>query len=433
MKSIAKAVLAGTFLSAIVGAPSHASGEPAAAPEGRAFGDGRVHVEKAFDFAGEQLARVASSTPVGSFPVFTDNRVAESTFGQWIKRTLPKPNFPDWRVGFFPGCLWLMYEFTGDRYWRDQAQARTTELTYVQNDNTSHDVGFMTLPSFGNALRLTGDPANVPVLLRGADSLASRFNPLVGATQSWSFGIPQSWTFPVIIDNMMNIEILFWSAAHGGDPKHYDMAVSHALRTRQDHFRPDGSTYHLVDYDPTTGQVIKKVTVQGFGNETTWARGQAWAIHGFTIAYRYTHDPRMLETAERAADYFIAHVATGDWVPNWDFQAPAQFKQKDTSAAAIAASGLIELASFERREHHAAWRFQTYKRSAERILSALYRQYRAEGTPNSGILLHGTGNYPASYNSNNSQEIDIALIYGDYYFLQALLRYEDLRDDRRER
>ncbi|WP_394830731.1 glycoside hydrolase family 88 protein [Pendulispora rubella] len=415
------AVLVGISLVALVPVPSHAAGQ--SIPDTiRPFGEREI--DKAFDDAERQLANTVATTPVGAFPVFTDNRKTEPTFGKWLTRTLPKPRFPDWRVGFFPGTLWLTYEYTRDPYWREQADKWTNELEYVQNNNADHDIGFEMMPSFGNALRLAPDPRYEPILRRSADSLASRFNPVVGSTQSWSWAIPQNWTFPVIVDNMMNLELLFWSASHGGNPKHYDMAVSHALRTRQDHVRPDGGTYHVVDYDPATGNVIKRITFQGYENESTWARGEAWAIYGFTMTYRFTKDGRFLETAEKVADYFIDHVKK-DWVPNWDFQAPAQYTQKDSSAAAIAAAGLIELAQFERTQRGGFARYLAYRVAAERILNALYRSYRSDGT-NQGLLVHGTGNYPALWRANNPAEIDIALIYGDYYFLEALLRYQQM-------
>lgn len=382
-------------------------------------------IEQAFRFAEQQLERTVAGIPATAFPVYSDNRTAEATYGQWLTRALTNPRSPDWRVGFFPGALWLMYEHTRDPKWRTRAEAWTHQLEGVQNDTSSHDVGFEMLPSYGNALRLTRNPAYTPILLRSAQSLATRYNPVVGATQSWSWAIPQRWTFPVIVDNMLNLELLFWSAAHGGDPRHYDMALSHALKTRENHIRPDGGSYHVVDYDPATGQVIKQITFQGYANDSTWARGQAWAIYGFTMSYRYTRDPRMLETAEKTADYYIEHVRTGDWVPNWDFQAPQQYTQKDSSAAAIAASGLIELADFELRRHRPLL-YLKYRNAAGRMLEALSASYLSKNSPNWGILQHGAGNYPASYNNNDSREIDVALIYGDYYFLEALLRYRNL-------
>jgi len=173
--------------------------------------------------------------------------------------------------------------------------------------------------------------------------------------------------------------------------------------------------------------VIKRITYQGYANESTWARGEAWGIYGFTMSYRYTKDARFLETAEKLADYYIDHVR-GDWVPNWDFQAPEQYKQKDSSAAAVAAAGLIELATFEHAQHHPL-RFLAYKTAAERTLNALYQSYLSKDSPNWGLLTHGTGNYPASYKNNDSREIDVSLVYGDYFFLQAVLRYQKLLKD----
>ncbi|OLD58487.1 MAG: hypothetical protein AUI33_17580 [Ignavibacteria bacterium 13_1_40CM_2_61_4] len=248
------------------------------------------------------------------------------------------------------------------------------------------------------------------MVIQGARSLATRYSPIVGCTRSWN-----NRHFPVIIDNMMNLEILFWAARHGGDPAWYDMAVSHALKTRQNHVRADGSTYQVVDYDPNTGAVLAKETVQGYSTESTWSRGQALAVYGFTMTYRETGDTRFLDTARQVADYFVDHLPA-DRVPYWDFEAPnIPNEKKDSSAAAIAASGLLELSTLV---PEGASRTR-YREAAFQILESLCSPaYLAEGTTSSGILLHGVGNKPSN------SEVDVSLIYGDYYFIEALMRHE---------
>ena len=359
----------------------------------------------ALEFAGTQLA--ASVADVDDPSRFPRSTLAD---GSWRLE-----DSGSWTSGFFPGCLWRMQEAEGGGSWRSWAESWTAEMEGEKNDTGSHDVGFKIFCSFGNGYRLTGNASYPAIIRQGAQALASRFNTTVGCTRSWD-----NRHFPVIIDNMMNLEILFWAARHGGDAAWYDMAVSHALRTRQDHVRADGSTYHLVDYDPQTGAILFRGTVQGSSNNSTWARGQAWAVYGFTMAYRETQDARFLDTARRVADYFIDHLPA-DRVPYWDFQAPnIPNEPKDSSAAAIAASGLLELATLV-TDPTARTR---YRNAALGILSALCSPaYLAEGSPSAGILLHGTGNRP------NNTEVNVSLIYGDYYFLEALLRYRQLPTD----
>jgi unsaturated chondroitin disaccharide hydrolase len=320
-----------------------------------------------------------------------------------------------WTSGFFPGCLWLVHDWNESANSRQWAEDWTAGMAGERNDTSTHDVGFKIFCSFGNGYRLTGDPSYPGILRQGAASLATRFNATVGCTRSWD-----NRNFPVIIDNMMNLEILFWAARNGGDPAWYDMAVSHALRTRQDHVRADGSTYHLVDYDPQTGAVLSRGTVQGYSDNSTWARGQAWAVYGFTMTYRETRDTRFRDTARRTADYFIDHLPV-DHVPYWDFQAPhIPNEPKDSSAAAIAAAGLLELCTLA---DDAAARARYRQVGCDIVAALCSPPYLAEGSTSHGILLHGTGNKP------KNTEVDVSLIYGDYYFLQALLRLGDLPTD----
>jgi unsaturated chondroitin disaccharide hydrolase len=361
--------------------------------------------QHALDFAAQQLT--ASVAEVGSPTRFPKSTLAD---GSWSTE-----DSGTWTSGFFPGCLWLMFQRTSGSSWHTWAADWTAEMEGEKNDTGSHDVGFKIFCSFGNGYRLTLEPAYRDVVIQGAQSLASRYNPIVGCTRSWD-----NRHFPVIIDNMMNLEILFWAARNGGNPVWYDMALSHALKTRVNHVRADGSTYQLVDYDPSTGAILGKETVQGYATESTWSRGQAWAVYGFTMAYRETGDSRLLETARLVADYFIDHLPA-DQVPYWDFEAPnIPNEKKDSSAGAIAASGLLELSTLVSDGASRA----RYRDAAAAVLTSLCSTaYLAEGTNSSGILLHGVGNKPSN------KEVDVSLIYGDYYFIEALLRWQATTTD----
>ena len=317
-----------------------------------------------------------------------------------------------WASGFFPGCLWYMYEWTSDSQWKSWAEGWTEEMEDEQYDTGTHDTGFKMFCSFGNGYKLTGNEAYKDVILQSAQSLSQRFNSTVGCIRSWN-----NRTFPVIIDNMMNLEILFWASKNGGSMDLYDMAISHALRTIKDHVREDGSTYQIVDYNPTTGEIIRKETHQGYSDESTWSRGQAWGLYGFTMTYRETDSTLFLETAQSLADYYINNLPD-DFVPYWDFNASnIPDEEKDVSSAAIAASGLLELSTLvielEDRER--------YWNAAVDILTSLSSIYLTEGTNSSGILQHGVGNW------NKGTEIDVSLIYADYYFIEAMLRYMELK------
>jgi hypothetical protein len=274
----------------------------------------------------------------------------------------------------------------------------------------------MMMCSFGNGLRLAGTEAYRPILLQAASSLASRFNPKVGSLKSWESR--PKWDFPVIIDNMMNLELLFWGAKNGGPPSLREIATTHALTTIANHFRPDGSTYHVVDYDTATGKVRARNTHQGYADESVWARGQAWALYGFTMTFRETGDARFLAAAQRAADWFIGHLPS-DGVPYWDFKAPGiPDEPRDAAAGAIAASGLLELALMTPEREKG----DTYRRAAERTLASLCSPaYLAREGQEPSILRHATGHRPGG------SEVDVPLIYADYYFLEAILRYDEQR------
>src|SRR5258705_853930 len=212
----------------------------------------------------------------------------------------------DWTSGFFPGILWYLYEYTGEEKWKQQAQLYTAQIEREKTNGTTHDMGFKIYFSFGNGFRLAPDEHYKDVIIRSARTLCTRFNPVVGVLRSWD-GNKDKWDYPVIIDNMMNLELLFAATQLAGDSSFYRIAVTHANTTLQNHFRSDNSSYHLVDYDTITGNVIKKITVQGYANESAWARGQSWGLYGFTMCYRFTKDPRYLLQAEKIASFIISN------------------------------------------------------------------------------------------------------------------------------
>ncbi len=316
----------------------------------------------------------------------------------------------DWTSGFFPGQLWYLYELTGDKSWKAEA-IRYTELSKKEQFNKgTHDLGFMIYCPFGNGYRLTQDTAYRSVIIQAAKSLSSRFSPKTGTIKSWDHNT-QLWTYPVIIDNMMNLELLFNATKFSGDSTFYKIAVTHANTTLKNHFRPDNSSYHVVDYDPQTGRVVKRLTHQGYADESAWARGQAWGLYGFTLCYRETGNPAYLEQARKIAAFMLNHPRLpADKVPYWDFDAPnIPDAPRDASAATITASALYQLAELAKDK--------SYRETADKIMSSLTRSYRSPLNQNFGfILLHSTGHLPAK------SEIDVPINYADYYYLEALLR-----------
>ncbi len=318
-----------------------------------------------------------------------------------------------WTSGFFPGSLWYLYEYTGDAKWRDAARAYTARLEKIKDFTGHHDIGFMLYCSYGNGYRLTRDAAYRDVLLQGSRSLASRFNPYAGVIRSWSSG---QWTHPVIIDNMMNLELLNWATRESADPRYREISIRHAQTTLANHFRDDGSSFHLVDYDPSTGAIIRRHTAQGYANWSAWARGQAWGLYGFTLMYRDTRNPAYLEQAKKIAFFLLNHNRLpADKVPYWDFDAPdIPNAPRDASSAAIMASALIELSDYVDAKL-SKWYLDTARRQ---LLSLSSPAYRAKAGENGGfILMHSVTHFP------KNSEVDVPLNYADYYFLEALLRY----------
>ena len=324
----------------------------------------------------------------------------------------------DWTSGFVAGSLWLMYEFTGDVAFRSAAEARTTALAGEQDTTSHHDLGFQFMSSYGNGYRLTENPAYPAVLQTAADSLSTRYSTSVGAIKSWDFG---SWSFPVIVDNMMNLKLLYQAAELSGDDAYAERATTHAATTLANHFREDHSSFHLVDYNPSTGAVVGKQTRQGLRDDSAWARGQAWGLYGFTEVHGETGRADFLMQAENIAGFLLDHPnLPDDKIPYWDYDAPDEASTpRDASAAAIAASALLELSGYVAEPN--ATRYTTFALDILRSLSS--PTYAAEAGQNSYFLLkHSVGSLP------ENSEIDVALNYADYYYLEALLRCRALGD-----
>ena len=315
----------------------------------------------------------------------------------------------DWTSGFWPGMLWFMYGYTKDAEWKNNATAYTSLMANEPTNRNSHDVGFKVYNSYGNGYRYTRDDAYRQQVIKGAATLITRFNPTIGCIRSWDFG---KWQYPVIIDNMMNLELLFAASRFTGDSAYYKIAVTHANTTLRNHFRADNSCYHVMDYDTITGMPIGGSTHQGYSDQSSWARGQAWALYGFTLCYRETKDAAYLLQAEKIASFLLNHPRLpADKIPYWDFDAPAsEVQPRDASAAAIIASALYELSTYSKNK-------KMYRQSADAILKSLVQHFRAPLNSSQGfLLLHSTGNKPFG------GEIDVPIIYADYYFMEALLR-----------
>ncbi|PTL78951.1 Ig-like domain-containing protein [Vitiosangium sp. GDMCC 1.1324] len=364
-----------------------------------------ARIPETLAFAASRLRDTAESLTPGAFPQET------RADGTWV--TSDATAFTS---GFFAGSLWYLYEYTKDPYWRTQAERWQDPLRGQETRTDDHDLGFVLYSSFGNGYRLTGDPSYRDLLLTAANSLSQRYYAPLGFIRSRG-DISDLKDLDLIIDTMVNLELLFWASRNGGSPMLREMATRHALNTLESHFRSDGSTFQVARFDPLTGVLKENGKEQGCRYETVWSRGQAWAVYGYTVAYRETKDRRFLTGARKAADFYISH-APGDLVAYWDFFAPdIPMAPRDASAAAATASGLIELSQLETDSRRA----EAYLNAARDILLALSSPaYLSKGTPFQSVLLHGTAFKPRG-------RFDIGLVYADYYFIEALLRYQALR------
>ncbi|MFZ4726537.1 MAG: glycoside hydrolase family 88 protein, partial [Paludibacter sp.] len=358
----------------------------------------KVLIDDVFNFAQKQYKPLAEQV------YNLQGRVPRSTDGNG---NLVTSDISWWTSGFFPGSLWYLYEYSKDSTMLNYARKFSKRIESEKFTTNNHDVGFMLYCSFGNGYRLTDDKTYPEILLTSSNSLITRYRPKIKSIQSWDKS--EFYNCPVIIDNMMNLEMLFWASKLSKDSKYREVAVNHANSTIKNHFRKDYSSYHLIDYDLTDGHIIKKVTNQGCANESAWARGQAWGLYGFTVCYRETKDKRYLTQANNIAKFILNHPnLPKDKIPYWDFNAPKiPNEPRDASSAAIIASALIELSGYVGKQDS-----ETYKNAAETILRNLASPaYLARVGTNGGFLLmHNVGNMPKKY------EIDSALCYADYYF-----------------
>ncbi|MEP2278191.1 glycoside hydrolase family 88 protein [Maribacter sp.] len=320
-----------------------------------------------------------------------------------------KPN--DWTSGFYPGNLWQLYKLTGEEAFKSEAMAWTSFLEKEKTNGGTHDMGFKMYCSFGEGYDVAGNEEYKKVLLESAATLTTRFNEKVGSLRSWDFN-KDIWEFPVIIDNMMNLELLFEATKISGDSTFHKIAVQHANMTLKNHFREDNSSVHVVVYDSISGLVKDKITHQGFSDSSAWARGQAWGIYGFTMCYRYTKDLNYLEQAKKTADFFLNHKNLPEnGIPFWDFNDPnIPNVIKDVSAATITASALVELSSYTNEV--------SYLTYSEKVLNTLRSEkYILSADTNAPFILdHSTGNWP------KKDEMNVPIVYADYYFLELIFR-----------
>lgn len=364
-------------------------------------------IDKNFGDASSQYKLMMSKLAPDRFPksYYAQTDSLETSVSKW------------WCSGFYPGTLFLLYEQTKDQSLLNEAERILKPLEKEKDNKNTHDLGFMMYCSFGNAQRIAPKPQYKDILLTSAKSLCTRFNPKVGCIRSWD---SKPNDFIVIIDNMMNLELLFWATHVSGDSSFYKIAVAHANTTLQNHFRTDHSAYHVINYDPQTGAVKEKKTAQGAAAESAWARGQAWALYGYTMCYRETRDNKYLEQADKIAQFILSHPnLPADKIPYWDFNAPGiPNALRDASAAAIISSALIELSEYVNGK-----RKQQYLSVAETILKNLSAApYKADLGNNGGFILqHCVGNMP------EKTEIDVPLTYADYYFVEAMKRYKTLK------
>jgi hypothetical protein len=356
-------------------------------------------LEKQIDFAVNrgvnQYSYMMKKLPENRYPktYFADKEKFETSKSDW------------WCSGFYPGTLIYLDELTGNRVFEKEIDRVFQDLKKEQFNKTTHDLGFMMFCSFGNANRLNSSPEYAEILMNSAKSLASRFDEKVGNS------------YLVIIDNMMNLELLFWASKYSGDKSYYDIAVKHANTTLKNHFRSDFSSYHVVNYNSKTGEIKQKKTAQGYADESAWARGQAWGLYGYTVMYRATKDKKYLDQSVAIAEFILNNPnLPKDKVPYWDFNAPSLPNAlRDSSAGAILASALLELENYVDKD-----RSKKYSAVAKTIIQTLSsKEYLAEEGTNGGFLLkHGVGHIP------QKTEIDVPLTYGDYYFVEAMLRYK---------
>lgn len=328
-----------------------------------------------------------------------------------------KATAEEWCSGFWSGILWMDYGYSHDSIVGQAAEGYTAALrSCVYRPVYDHDLGFITFCSFGKGYEQNHNATYRQTLLDAADSLATLFRSLVGTILSWPRNVKMFGGHNTIMDNMMNLDLLFWASRHGGNPLLYDIAVTHAKTTMKHHFRPDGGCYHVAVYNTLTGDFIKGVTHQGYADNSTWTRGQGWAVYGYTMVYRYTHEKVFLDFAQKVANYYLSRLPEGDLIPKWDFDDPDPKASKDASAACVVADALLEL-----QQYVGGQQGQQYREKAVEMLRQLSSPEYFSGKHNDAFLLHSTGHHPAG------SEIDASIVYADYYYLEALLRLRNIK------
>jgi unsaturated chondroitin disaccharide hydrolase len=353
----------------------------------------QIRIDQAYQLAERQLKALIHKHP-GLFPMYT-------RAGRWV---MQGETWTNWCEGFLAGMLWLIYERNGQAWWREQAERYTLLIEPRKTDRSVHDLGFLFWSSWKRWYDLTGDPALQQVVIEAGRTLAQRYQSKGGYLPSF---LAAESTF---IDIMMNVGIIFYAGRETGDGALWEAARQHCLTTRRYLVRGDGSTAHEGIFDLESGEFLRQSTQQGYRGDSCWARGLAWALYGFATVYGYTGEPGFLETSRACADFYIEHTSPTGVPPN-DFDEPDPKYPSESSAAAIAASGLLELAGWlvgeSRRKYH------DY---ALQILATLTSaQFLADETPNwEGILLHGI------YHQGKGLGVDESVMWGDYFFLEAL-------------
>jgi len=367
-------------------------------------------IDRVFNDAAERYLTLADQVEA-DFP-------GQMPFSMNPDGTLKTTPLYGWTSGFFPGSLWYIYEQTTSEPVRECAERFTAMLESQRHNTSTHDIGFMVFCSYGNAARLFPSADKDSIIIDASDALCTRYSNTVGCIKSWNSRKVNGWGYPVIIDNMMNLEMLMWAYRKTGDEKYLNVAETHALTTLKNHFRPDYSSYHVVNYDEMTGAVLWQGTHQGLSDDSSWARGQGWGLYGYTMMYRYTSNPVFLEQAEKIASYIMDYAEMpADKIPLWDFKAPSD-APRDVSAAALYASALLELEGYVENAKFAR-RCHDYAVDILRVLSG--PEYTAEKGTNAGFMLkHSVTAFTLG------KEVDKPLNYADYYYFEALLRLKSM-------
>lgn len=368
-----------------------------------------LDVDRQLDYCHRQVLKALKTLRPYDFTMEPRNITEDSK--TWHCR---KAVAEEWCSGFWPGILWMDYSVSGDKEVRRAAEGYTEVLApMAARPAFDHDLGFIMLGSFGKGYEQSGKAEYKRTLLAAADTLATLYDAKVGTLLSWPRHVKDYGGHNTIMDNMINLDLMFWAAANGGNRLLKDLAVSHAVTTMRNHFRPDGSCYHVAVYDTLTGDFLRGQTHQGYADWSMWARGQAWAIYGYTMVYRWTGDPLFLAFAQKVSDIYLKrlHETSDDWVPRWDMDDLRPDAPKDASAACVVADALLELSTYLD-----GWRGKGYREAAVRMLADLSTPAYLSGESNVAFLRHSTGHHPAG------SEIDASIVYADYYYIEALLR-----------